>query len=197
MRFRMRWHSIVCRRVRLVIGLAVAALLAAGVAVATGAIPGPSGQITACYQKQSGQLRVVASARQCRRSERTLTWNQQGPQGPTGPAGPAGPPGPPGATGPAGVSARETVQGPERTAPPRNPNQFPSGFSSAIATCPAGKQVLGGGFNLGGGIDDLGEHLRVLASAAVGTSGWRVTVLNESTTATHVFHAVAICAVVG
>ena len=181
----------------------VAALAAAGAAWAAGAIPGPTGEITACYKKNSGQLRVISASAECRKSERELTWNKQGqpgpqgPQGVPGPVGPAGPEGPAGPAGAPGVAARETVLGTERTAPPRNPGQFPSGFTTSTVNCPAGKQALGGGFRLGGGIDDLGENLRVLASSASGATAWQVTVLNDSTTKTHLFRAVVVCAVVG
>src|SRR5207249_485293 len=37
--------------------------------------------IHGCYQKNSGYLRVVQSSSECRDSEQTLNWNQQGPPG--------------------------------------------------------------------------------------------------------------------
>lgn len=154
-------------------GLAVGIMTVAGVTFATGGIPSPTGEIHACYAKHSGKLRVVTGPNKCRKTERSLKWNQRGP---------------------AGIAARETQEGSERIAPPSNPNQSPSGFSSATVTCPAGKEVLGGGFRLGGGIDDLGENLRVLSSSPSGANGWRVSVRNESTTKPHLFRAVAICA---
>ena len=94
-------------------GVAAAALAVAGIAF--GAIPGAAGVISACYDKQSGQLRIYdaegSTPKECGRTEAAISWNQQGPkgdkgdtgpQGPVGPAGPAGPTGPAGATGPTG-----------------------------------------------------------------------------------------------
>jgi hypothetical protein len=80
-------------RSRVVIG-GVAAVAAGGVA-AYAAIPDGNKVIHACYQQQSGQLRVIDTDRgdSCRPSERALQWNQQGPKGDRGPQGPPGPPG--------------------------------------------------------------------------------------------------------
>jgi hypothetical protein len=68
--------------------------VALGAGLASAAIPGSDGQITACYVKGNGSLRVVdAASSQCSRGEQTLVWNQQGPQGPAGPQGEKGDPG--------------------------------------------------------------------------------------------------------
>ena len=77
-------------RSRVVIG-GVAAIAAGGVA-AYAAIPDGNKVIHACYQQQSGQLRVIDTDRgdSCRPSERALQWNQQGPKGDRGPQGPPG-----------------------------------------------------------------------------------------------------------
>jgi hypothetical protein len=82
-------------------------VLAAGAAVATGAIPsGSDGVIHACHEKaglltDQGDLRVIdkESGQSCRNNEIPLSWNQRGPQGATGPQGPQGAPGPPGPPG--------------------------------------------------------------------------------------------------
>jgi hypothetical protein len=58
------------------------------------AIPGSDGAIQGCYKQNSGDLRVVESAGDCRKSETAIQWNQKGPVGPQGPAGEQGPPGP-------------------------------------------------------------------------------------------------------
>jgi hypothetical protein len=83
-----------------------------GGAYAIAAIPGAGGVIHGCYQKRTGNLRVVGARKKCRTSERAVTWSQtgpgglpgpqgaEGPQGVQGPKGDDGPPGP--ATGPAG-----------------------------------------------------------------------------------------------
>ena len=73
--------------------LGFAALIVALGGVAFAAIPDSNGTIHGCYQKNSGNLRVVESASDCRNSELAITWNQQGPQGATGATGPQGPKG--------------------------------------------------------------------------------------------------------
>ena len=53
----------------------------------------PSGQITSCYVKKGrakGTLRVVPAGKRCKKGERRLTWNAQGPQGQTGGQGGTG-----------------------------------------------------------------------------------------------------------
>lgn len=99
--------------------LAVAALVA-GVALAGAGAGGmvlasshssASGVINACQARGNGQLRVVSSARDCRRNEQAISWNAQGPQGPAGPQGAQGLPGPQGATGPAGAPGTAGPQG--------------------------------------------------------------------------------------
>ena len=75
--------------------VALAALLAAlsGLAIPAGS---SSPVIRACANKKTGVLRL---AKKCRRSERSVSWNQTGPKGPRGLAGPAGPAGATGAPG--------------------------------------------------------------------------------------------------
>ena len=53
-----------------VAGAAAAAAAAGGIAWAT--IPAPNGVITACYQKNNGQLRVVEPGESCNASELAL-----------------------------------------------------------------------------------------------------------------------------
>jgi hypothetical protein len=70
------------------------------------AIPGHGGIIHACYRKHGGGLRVIDRSKRgfagkCRKSEKSLSWNQKGPSGPPGPQGVQGIPGP---QGPAGAS---------------------------------------------------------------------------------------------
>jgi hypothetical protein len=94
------------RRARIAAGAVGALVLGAGVAFA--AIPGSDGVIRACYKKNSGGLRVVEKASECRNSELPLSWNVKGEKGDPGPPGPPGPKGDkgdkgdPGAQGPAG-----------------------------------------------------------------------------------------------
>jgi hypothetical protein len=90
--------------------LLVAAVVGGG-AFAVAAIPGPDGQIKGCVKKtapRKGAVRVIDHNRSCARSERTVSWSQEGPPGATGlagqpgPQGAAGQPGAQGDQGPAG-----------------------------------------------------------------------------------------------
>jgi hypothetical protein len=153
--------------------VAFSAVIATGVTMATGDVRSASSEISACYAKRSGDLRVRSNGTKCRPRERPLTWSRVGPPG---------------------VSGLELLEGPERIAPPRDPNQFPSGFASSSVKCSPGKQIVSGGFRLGGGIDDLGEDLRVIISGPNGSAAWQVTVRNESARSAHIFRAYAICA---
>jgi hypothetical protein len=56
-------------------GFGLAALVIALGGAAFAAIPDSSNTIHACYQKASGDLRVVGSAGECRPSERALSWS--------------------------------------------------------------------------------------------------------------------------
>jgi Collagen triple helix repeat (20 copies) len=104
---------------------AFATMLVGGIAWAT--IPGAGGVIQGCYKAKNGQLRLVDSASQskhtahhsdCRPSELSISWNQQGPQGIQGPPGPKGNKGdpgiqgPPGPPGPKGDKGDPGIQGP-------------------------------------------------------------------------------------
>jgi hypothetical protein len=64
--------------------IALTALVVALGGVAYATIPDSNGTIHGCYQKPSGNLRVVESSSQCRGDEQSLDWNQQGPPGPPG-----------------------------------------------------------------------------------------------------------------
>jgi hypothetical protein len=72
-------------------------VLVVGVGVAVGgiayaAIPDSGGLIHGCYNKNSGNLRVIdTSGKGCTTSEKALNWNQTGLTGATGPSGSAGP----------------------------------------------------------------------------------------------------------
>jgi hypothetical protein len=87
--------------------LATALVLVSGGAYAAGAIPGPGGEIDACYAKsgdQKGALRLLVKG-DCTRHERPITWNQQGTQGLPGQDGGVGDTGATGKTGPPGSAA--------------------------------------------------------------------------------------------
>ncbi len=113
-------------------------LAVAGCAVLSGsayaAVPGPDGVIHACYNQQSGQVRITdtkaGTPKTCGKHETEVSWNQRGekgdkgdpgdpgPQGPVGPQGPAGADGllgPAGSPGPAGPAGPPGPAGPAGT----------------------------------------------------------------------------------
>jgi hypothetical protein len=138
-----------------------------------------NGVVHACYDKDSGRVRVVDNKR-CRDDERKITWSVKGPAGPrgeSGPAGadgkngPAGPVGPQGDPGPAGPAGEPGPMGPEGPAGPRGPAGM-SGFEmvtartpamgvnserskEATAECPNGTRVIGTGARVESGNGDL------------------------------------------
>jgi type VI secretion system secreted protein Hcp len=100
------------------VGLPTVAALGAGAGVAigaasTGGAPGSDGTIPACYNNDTGTLRVTEHAAvgqagipECTPAETALSWSTVGPAGPSGSPGapgPAGASGAPGASGPAGA----------------------------------------------------------------------------------------------
>jgi hypothetical protein len=101
------------------------ALMVATSGVAAAAIPGGDDPIQACYHTQSGDLRIVSTASDCRKPEQAIAWNKTGPVGPKGdkgdlgpigpqgPKGDTGPQGPQGETGPQGLKGDTGAQGPQ------------------------------------------------------------------------------------
>jgi len=69
--------------------------------------------IQACASRAGGFLRLVARPSDCRRRERSVSWNVRGPQGPPGEAGPTGTAGAPGVAGPSGPSGAPGPKGPK------------------------------------------------------------------------------------
>jgi Collagen triple helix repeat (20 copies) len=138
-----------------VLGAVVAGIAVGGIASA--AIPGTDGVISACYTTRDGVLRVIDASADtvCDRREAALSWNQQGvpgpagadgaqgPQGPQGPQGdkgetgergPAGEPGAPGATGDKGDKGDPGEQGPPGPEGPPGPSGLSSGYVSTQAS---------------------------------------------------------------
>lgn len=64
--------------------------------------------ITVCADKRTGILHLKTHGR-CKRTQRRVSWNQQGPQGPQGLQGIQGPQGVEGAQGPAGAPGPAAV----------------------------------------------------------------------------------------
>jgi hypothetical protein len=80
-----------------VVWIAALALAVSGFAVAAATRSSRSTSVIhACVKKKAGTVRIVTSAKQCRRRERSVSWNRQGPVGVTGRQGSAGTAGAPG-----------------------------------------------------------------------------------------------------
>jgi hypothetical protein len=88
------------------LGAIAVGLAAEGIAYAS--IPDAGGVIHGCYQKNSGQLRIIDTdtGGACLGSETPLGWSQTGPTGTTGPTGATGPTGP---QGPGASSFKTTL----------------------------------------------------------------------------------------
>jgi hypothetical protein len=163
--------------------------------------------IHACVSNSSGEIKIVGANANCPSNYRALDWNiqgpagQQGPIGPVGPMGPVGPIGPigpigpmgpqgepgaqglPGIQGPAGISGLEVVQVNSGTL-----NEF---RIDVVVDCPAGKQVLGGGFATVGN----NQYVTVMANAPLGNNRWVATLFQSDLVARlWTVQAYAICA---
>lgn len=173
---------------------ALALVVAAGAAYA--AIPDGQGVIHACYKNRGGAVRVIdTDVAQCARDESVLDWNRTGPQGAPGPQGPKGdtgaacpqgPKGDPGVTGPQGPPGANGVSGYQIVRSNRVDVQY-NAQGYAVATCPAGKRAVGGGFGVGGA---------TVYSSSPGINGtdWVVTATGHNPFALGWIDAIAVCA---
>ncbi len=50
-------------------------------------VPSKRGLYAACYEKKTGEMRVVRAFRGCRKAEFRMTWARRGTAGPSGPQG--------------------------------------------------------------------------------------------------------------
>ena len=132
---------------------AVVAIMAAAIGSAQATIPDSNGVVHACY-KNNGAIRVVNSAANCKANETALTWSRTGPQGVPGPAG---------ATGPSGLSGYEVINNVQNGA------LQVGGNVDLVATCSAGKKVLGGGYVVPSVSDSA-----PLSRPEPGNTAWRV-----------------------
>lgn len=157
-----------------VTGAVVGAIVVGGVAIAQ---TGASGVITACVAANSGNLRIVSTASDCKANETATSWNQQGPQGI------------PGADGADGISGWERVEGEWRT-------QSPHSIGYATATCPDGKRPLGGGYftDFFAGTTDY-FLVPIASEPSQDERTWLVRVVNRTDRALG-YKAYAICATV-
>jgi hypothetical protein len=136
---------------------------------------GNTALIHACVNNTSGEIKIIGANSNCPSNYRALDWNIQGPagqQGPIGPVGPVGPMGPqglqgePGAQGPQGIQGPAGISGLEIvTADSGTQN---TDIIYVYAECPAGKQVLGGGFSTAG--NNLG--VTVAENGPVNSTQW-------------------------
>ena len=116
------------------IGVAGAAAVAvAGIAsVAYGHVPSSDGTITACVDNKGAVKIIDAEAGQvCGPSRQTISWNEEGPAGPSG------------------LTDLETVYAESELN--SNPDK------TVFASCPTGKQALGGGGGVYGEFIDEGQ----------------------------------------
>jgi hypothetical protein len=94
----------VLRHPRLLGGFAIGVTLFGIAAAVWASVPDSAGLIHGCYNKNTGALRVIDTAKKqkCLTSELALSWSQKGPTGPVGTTGVTGPTGDRGPTGPTG-----------------------------------------------------------------------------------------------
>jgi Collagen triple helix repeat (20 copies) len=118
---------------RAVLAAVGAATMVAGTAWATAAVTAEAGTavIQACQVKNTGTIRIVSDAGQCKQNELAIAWNVAGPIGPQGPKGEDGASGP---AGPAGAQGEPGLKG--EKGDPGEPG--PQGATGA--TGPAGPQ---------------------------------------------------------
>jgi type VI secretion system secreted protein Hcp len=108
-------------RRKLAFGVAVVALVLAGLATYSWAASADGQTINACLNDE-GKLRLVPAVSACKKAETPLSWNTVGPQGAQGVQGPQGQTGPTGATGPAGPAGKDGRDGTPSTVNPPDPD---------------------------------------------------------------------------
>ncbi len=93
-----------------------------------------------------------------------------GPQGPKGDTGPQGPQGPQGATGPQGPAGANGISGYQQVSVTSNSS---TGVSiTQTASCPNGKKVIGGGFNVLA--SDYIDDYYIQSNNAINDTTWSV-----------------------
>ena len=144
-------------------------LLGAGAATLTSADGGDSNLIHACVNNGSGQVQIVGPDDACRRNWTATDWNITGPQGPQGEQGELGPEGPQGEQGelgPEGPQGEPGLSGHQVVFSVFGSVAYPAD-SLRTLSCPAGKKVLGGGWQ---NFDGLNKPLR--GSFPSSSTGW-------------------------
>jgi hypothetical protein len=118
---------------------------------------------------------------------------KEGPEGPEGPEGKEGPPGPNGATGYLRV---------ETTSAPASGDGGAPEIASATASCPGGRKVVGGGYEVDAGPAGEGNNpaeVAVTQDRATSDTAWSVSAVtgNKDDVGAWTISAYAICADVG
>ncbi len=133
---------------------------------------------------------VITTTKQIKPSVLSSLHGSQGPRGLAGPAGPAGAAGAAGAAGPAGhFTGTESLITGAGTAP----GATVGAQATSVATCPAGTNVIGGGYSWG--LGTIPANVTVVADSPQGTGGWAVTIQNNAAAAiASQFVAQALCA---
>jgi hypothetical protein len=164
----------------LVVGVGVAV---AGIAYAS--IPDANGVIHACYNADTGALRVFGKSKdfqQCNANEKALDWSQTGPTGLTGPTGPTGATGLTGDTGPTGPTGAIGETGPTGATGPTGDTGAtgPTGPTGATGnTGPMGPTGATGPMGPTGAL--IGSTQTARGQTAVVVSGNGVEVVNDCT----------------
>lgn len=145
-----------------VLCLTAALVLGAGAAVVyASTTTSAAGEISACSDKTSGQLRILAAGAACdTKKETPISWNIQGIQGPQGiqgiqgekgDTGAVGPAGADGAAGPQGIQGEKGDTGATGAAASTSVqirDTFTSFADNVTANCGPGEVAVGGGFSV-------------------------------------------------
>ncbi len=143
------------RKLKALVGLGTGVVLLGAATLAWAVIPDGAGVIHACYDSQSGQVRIFDSEngtpKGCGKNETAISWNQTGPAGPAGADGADGAQGPTGPEGPAGPAGASVLSGLEVVEETSVSDAETSKEQSV--SCPFGKRAIAGGAELLGGSD--------------------------------------------
>jgi hypothetical protein len=197
-------------RIRLALA---AALVAAPAALRAQTTTPPT--LDACYVPASGTIYRIdtptapapGAPKQCLSTTHVrFTWNQQGPKGDKGDAGLKGDAGPQGIQGIQGLRGLQGIAGPQGPKGDTGPaatlhyERLSSSFtvqrgvfSGVVRNCPAGRKVVGGGFQVEGASASEQVKLLILESYPSTDSQWRVVLYNGSSTTDFPGVIYAIC----
>lgn len=142
--------------------LALVLAMSGGAVAATGGFSS-GGKLQACVSEQ-GAIRLLKAGQRCRKGQKAVSWNQEGPAGPRGPQGAAGPAG---ATGAAGTPGAAGAKGLDAFTHVVIRRAVRTGFLTGdeIVKCNTGEIAVGGGVTSGS------TAARVWASAPLDFEG--------------------------